>query len=123
MDDLHKRHMKRLQTNAVSDIAERLPQKTAEKKKREKLSDDVSALWNKRQKEARQKIAGQASDASPSKAESSQQPGVPLPDGWRDEHWKTLQSMAADFAGAQTTDKASSIAVLEAYEAALSVSN
>lgn len=43
----------------------------------------------------------------------------PLPEGWRDEHWKTLQSMAEEFAGVEASNKAEAVAALEAYEAGL----
>ncbi len=43
--------------------------------------------------------------------------GDQLPRDWRKEHWKTLQSMAADYAGITVANKQEALRALEIYEA------
>jgi hypothetical protein len=115
-DEIEQRrraHLKRLEANHAADFEDRFViEKTRAEKRAAEISDAISADWNAKQKARREGLAA----ASPATAPDGK---PPLPEGWRDEHWKTLQSMAADYAGVETTDKASSIAALEAYEATL----
>jgi CHASE3 domain sensor protein len=109
MDEIEQRrkeHLARLQKNHASDYKERFDKgKSLDRKRREKLSDTISADWNAKQKA---KAAAIAPDH-----------GKPLPEGWRDAHWKTLQAMAAEYAGVETKNKDESLTVLESYEAKL----
>jgi|GEM_PF-1568329 len=109
MDEIEKRrkaHLARLQKNHAADYEERFDKgKSRDQERREALSDAISADWNAKNK-ARS-------------AEKAPEAGKPLPEGWRDAHWKTLQAMAAEFAGIETKNKDESLKVLEAYEANL----
>lgn len=106
MDQKDKRrleHLQRLQKNHHDDFKERhTTEKTRRKLRQEKIANDVSADWNRKQKQA------QAAQAT--------QGGKPLPEGWRDAHWKTLQAMAFEFTGVKARDKDASVKALEAYE-------
>jgi hypothetical protein len=107
MDEKDKRrlaHLKRLEKNHGKEFPERFAtEKSRAKVKAEAITDHVSADWNKKQK---------ANQGGP-------EFGKPLPDGWRDAHWKTLQAMAAEFPGVETSNKEESLSALEAYEADL----
>ncbi|WP_417681626.1 hypothetical protein [Roseibium sp.] len=96
----HERHMDRLRKNVHADLAALMPEKTAREKKREAVRDAVSSAWNRRQK--RQGAAAAASS---------------LPEGWRNEHWKTLQKLAEDLTGQKAETKAEAVAILESCEA------
>ncbi|MDN3720118.1 hypothetical protein QW131_15275 [Roseibium salinum] len=76
---------------------------TAEaEKRREEVADALSADWNgKRQTSV---------SAVPPRA---------LPSGWRKEHWKTQQAIAADYAGVKAASKYEAVKALAAYEARL----
>ncbi|WP_289036003.1 hypothetical protein [uncultured Roseibium sp.] len=113
--ELHKAHMRRLHQNAQADLKRHLGEKTAKQKEREETSDRMSAAWNKRQLKATP-ITDEPLNDSVSKF------GDPLPENWRGEHWKTLQSWAEEFAGTKVSNKAEAVAALEIYAAELAAS-
>ncbi len=95
------RHLQKLEENHERDFEERFgTQKTRAEKKREDLANVLSADWNSKRK------GGQSSPVP-----------KPLPVGWRKEHWKTLQAMAADYAGVDAANKEDAVRALETYEA------
>ncbi|WP_346908530.1 hypothetical protein [uncultured Roseibium sp.] len=96
----HERHMERLRRNVHADLAALMPEKTAREKKREAVRDAVSSAWNRRQKRHRAAVEVNG-----------------LPEGWRSEHWKTLQKLAEDLTGQKSETKAEAMAILEAYQA------
>ncbi|MEO9528406.1 hypothetical protein [Roseibium sp.] len=101
------RHLKRLEDNHNRDFWARFGNQDLDAgDTAARLSDALSADWNRKQKSAETPGA----PAVPGRA------GRPLPPGWRTAHWKTLQTMAAEYAGQQTAGKAETIRVLEAYE-------
>lgn len=98
-----QRHLKNLEKNHVEDFNDRFAtEKSRKKVQQEKLTDEISAHWNAHQK--RNKAPAEL---------------LPLPENWRDEHWKKLQAMAEEYAGVEAKNKAESVAALEAYEARL----
>jgi len=109
MDERDKRrqaHLKRLEKNHSTDFKERFDTgQSIAQKRHERLSNTISADWNAKQKAA-----------APAKAPEQ---GKPLPEGWRNAHWKTLQAMASEYAGVETKKKEESLQVLETYEASL----
>ncbi len=110
-----KRSVQRRQERGPAEIAELLTKDETARKKREAVTNHHSALWAKRQREMRNRESESQAEAPAEQVE--QAPArKPLPEGWRNEHWKTLQSMAAEYAGVETGTKAASIAALEAYE-------
>ncbi|WP_305986120.1 hypothetical protein [Roseibium sp. MMSF_3544] len=95
------RHLQRLEENHEKDFLERNGSgKSDDALQSKDLSNVVSADWNRKRKQ---------------KALSAG--GKPLPNNWRREHWKTLQSMAADYAGVEARKKEEALSALEAYEA------
>ena len=100
------RHLKTLQANHNRDFWSRFGNQDLEPEaKVVRLSDALSADWNRKQK------ATEGAPAMP--------PPVcrrPLPKGWRIEHWKTQQAMAVDYTGVRPGTKLETIRVLEAYE-------
>ena len=103
------RHLKRLEASHNRDFWARFGnQFDPACAKTTELSDALSADWN-----AKRTVARSAADPG-----SSDRAGMPLPAGWRNEHWKTQQTMAADFAGVRATTKAEALRALEAYEQA-----
>ncbi len=97
------RHLQRLEENHHRDFEERFgTDRSHDDARREALRDAMSADWNKKH------------SATPRMSS-----GRPLPRGWRKEHWKTLQVMAADFAGAKVPNRREAVRALELYEAEL----
>ncbi|MFN3247692.1 hypothetical protein [Roseibium album] len=102
-----QRHLKNLEANHASEFEERFgTEKSRKKVQQEQISDEISAHWNAQQKGKAHSIGG----APVLK---------PLPENWRDEHWKKLQAMAEEYAGVEAKNKAESVAALDAYEARL----
>lgn len=98
------RHLQQLEDSHAKDFEERFgTEQSRDAQRREAVSNAVSASWNR--------IWRATARAA--------HPG-PLPKGWRKEHWKTLQAMAADFAGVEARNKSEAVTALEAYEAGLS---
>ncbi|MCG8493866.1 MAG: hypothetical protein MI743_19770 [Sneathiellales bacterium] len=99
------RHLQWLEENHEKDFEERFGvHETRPEQKRRELADVLSADWNRKQK-------------------APQLPTIrkPLPGGWRKEHWKTQQSMAADYTGVVAGNKKEAVHALEAYEAELTL--
>lgn len=95
------RHLQRLEEQHEADFLARCgPPKTEAEKRQEHLADALAADWNRKQRAARQPQAEK-----------------PLPKGWRKEHWKTQQAMAADYAGVKAANKYEAVQALAAYEA------
>lgn len=111
MDEKDKRraaHVKRLERNHGAEYAERFGAEVPKARQRQQqVAAAVSADWNRKHKQS-----GAPASAGP-------EYGKALPDNWRDAHWKTLQAMAADYAGVQTSNKDKSLEALEAYEVRL----
>lgn len=109
MDERDKRlaaHLKNLQKRHERDHKERFDKgKSVEKERQEKISDAISADWNKKNKAAQ---AAQAPEG-----------GKPLPDGWRDAHWKTKAALASEYAGIAAKNQSEAEAALANYEAKL----
>jgi len=94
------RHLQMLEENHARVFEERSTKdRDGGKRVTEEIADTLSADWNRKQCSARHATASK-----------------PLPGGWRSEHWKTQQAMAADYAGVQAANKAESVCALEAYE-------
>lgn len=107
IEERRRKHLARLEKTFAEDFDERFETKqTHDQKRREALSDMISADWNAKYK-AREKAEQQESDEKA------------LPADWRDAHWKTLIVMARDFAGVEAENKEEAIEALEAYEAGL----
>jgi len=103
------RHLKRLEANHNRDFWARFGRQFDQVEARTSdLSDALSADWNAKRNAKR--TAGHQ--------RASARAGMPLPAGWRNEHWKTQQAMAADFAGVRAATKAEALRALEAYEQA-----
>lgn len=97
------RHLQWLEENQERDFEDRFGvEKTRAELRREDMANVISADWNRKRKAAQSSITGK-----------------PLPDGWRKEHWKTQQSMAADYAGVEVSNKEDAVRALELYEAEL----
>ena len=146
MDAVTKRrlkHLKRLEATHADEYDERFGHEVNRAAlKKQAMSDAMSEHWNAHQKgkgeqsgpklqsaqdaKARndEVVAQQAADRQRKAASISKGPkfGEALPENWRDEHWKTLQSWAEDYAGVEVKKKAEAVAVLEAYEARLAES-
>ncbi|WP_150524026.1 hypothetical protein [Roseibium sediminis] len=105
--ELHAAHMKRLHDTAKKDLGRFQREKTAAEKEREAVSDAHSKAWNKSFNE---KLKAAAKQTEPERPD--------LPPNWRDEHWKTLQKWADDFAGVEASNKVEAIAALEEWETA-----
>ncbi len=103
MDEIIMRRLKHLQwleENHERDFEDRFgTEKSRAEQRREELADRLSADWNGKRKAA-------APEAP-----------RPLPSGWRKEHWKTQQAMAADYAGVSAASKYEAVKALSAYEA------
>lgn len=100
------RHLKTLQANHNRDFWSRFGNQDLDPdSKVVRLSDALSADWNRKRK------AAEGAPAMPLPVAPR-----PLPKGWRKEHWKTLQAMAADYTGVRPGTKFETIRVLEAYE-------
>ncbi|KZM47496.1 hypothetical protein [Labrenzia sp. OB1] len=113
VDERRKRHLKALEARHREEFdKEHGREKTRKDAKREALADAMSALWNKSRSGTERLGSAEATASDGQKG--------PLPEGWREAHWKTLQAMAAEFAGAETSNKDESIQALEAYEARVS---
>lgn len=108
MDEIIMRrlkHLQRLEDTHEQDFRDRMnAEESRSEQLQTELSNVLSADWNRK----RRKSVG-----APVRK--------PLPKGWRKEHWKTLQSMAADYAGANATNKEEAVLALEAYEAVLTL--
>jgi hypothetical protein len=101
------RHLKRLEANHNRDFWARFGDQSLEAGDTSaRLTDALSADWNRKQKG----VQKTREHAVPPRS------GRVLPAGWRKEHWKTQQAIAADYTGVQTSSKAEAIRVLEAYE-------
>lgn len=104
MDDIIMRRLKHLQTleeNHESDFQARCGDgRSSPEERRADLRDALSADWNRKRK-----------------ASASPMPPKALPNGWRKEHWKTQQAMAAHYAGVTTANKNEAVEALTAYEA------
>ena len=112
-----KRSVQRRQERGPAEIAELLAKDETQRKKREGILNHHSALWNARKRAQRQEAEPSVTpEASSQPADVPASGRAPLPEGWRDQHWKTLQAMAWDFGKVETMNKAQSVAVLEAYE-------
>ncbi|MHA7777411.1 hypothetical protein [Roseibium sp. M-1] len=100
------RHLQRLEENHARVFEERSA-KTRDGGNRasEEIADTLSADWNLKQRAERRAAAKK-----------------PLPTGWRNEHWKTQQAIATDYAGVQVANKAEAVSALEAYEETLTFS-
>ena len=97
------RHLQWLEENHVRDFQERFGRgKTLAERRNEDMANVISADWNKKRKLTPETGTNRV-----------------LPHGWRKEHWKTQQSMAADYAGVEVATKAEAIRALEVYEAEL----
>jgi len=97
------RHLQMLEENHARVFEERSAKaREGVQRATEEIADTLSADWNRKQCAARHLAAPK-----------------PLPSGWRNEHWKTQQAMAADYAGVQAANKAESVNALEAYEETL----
>ena len=108
MDEIIMRrlkHLQRLEESHESDFHERFGRaKSWADQRKENMANVISADWNKKQKAPRIPTAYR-----------------PLPEGWRKEHWKTQQAMAADYAGAEASNKEEAVRALEIYEAELTL--
>jgi hypothetical protein len=105
--DRRVRHLKRLEASHNRDFWTRFGNQFGpDGANTTELSDALSADWNS--KRTTRQTAARAGD--PEKA------GRPLPGGWRNEHWKTQQAMAADYAGVQAATKDEAVRALVAYE-------
>ncbi|QFT30980.1 hypothetical protein K1718_09630 [Roseibium porphyridii] len=108
MDEIIMRrlkHLQRLEENHARDFEDRFGTEPSRKdQQRDALNNVISADWNRKQKSA----AGGAF-------------GRPLPAGWRKEHWKTQQAMAADYAGVKADNKEEAVRALEGYEAEMTL--
>ncbi|WP_269580846.1 hypothetical protein [Roseibium sp. Sym1] len=101
------RHLKQLEANHNRDFWSRFGNQTLDADTNVlRLSDAMCADWNRKQKAE----DGGSAPAAPLTAPR------PLPRGWRKEHWKTQQVMAADYAGVRAATKADAVEALEAYE-------
>ncbi|PVB59313.1 hypothetical protein [Labrenzia sp. 011] len=106
MDELIMRrlkHLQRLEENHEQDFqARRGDRGSSPEERHAALCDALSADWNRKRK-------GAGSSAQPQA----------LPKGWRKEHWKTQQAMAAHYAGVKAANKQEAVQALTAYEARL----
>jgi len=100
------RHLKRLQADHNKDFWSRFGDQKLDDDKVVRLSDTLAANWN-RQGESRD--PGHVAAGTPEGQR-------PLPKGWRNEHWKTQQAMAFDYAGVRASTKAEAMKVLQTYE-------
>ena len=101
IEERRKAHLKKLEANHHKEFDERFgTEKSRKKAQQEAVTDEISRRWNAQQKRKK----------APEELK-------PLPENWRDEHWMTLRSMAANYAGVEAKNKAESVAALEAYEA------
>lgn len=111
MDEKDKRraaHVKQLERNHSAEFRERFGSEVPRAKLRQRqVAEAVSADWNRKHKQSGAAVSG------------GPEFGKALPENWRDAHWKTLQAMAADYAGVQTANKEESLEALEAYEAGI----
>ena len=100
------RHLKRLQEDHNRDFWARFgDQALAADDKVVRLSDAIAADWNRKKRAS-----------APAPAPAPQPAGRTLPKGWRNEHWKTQQAMAFDYAGVRAATKAEAVQALQAYE-------
>ncbi|GAB4512970.1 MAG: hypothetical protein Tsb0019_10040 [Roseibium sp.] len=105
--DRRVRHLKRLEASHNRDFWARFGnQFDPAGAQAANLSDALSADWNGKQPTRQRAV----SSGDPERA------GKPLPAGWRNEHWKTQQAMAADYAGVEAGTKAEAVSALDAYE-------
>lgn len=97
------RHLQKLEETHKADFEKRHGAEIPKADQQDgKLADVLSADWNRKRK---------AIQAPVQKRQ--------LPHGWRKEHWKTQQSIAADYAGVDARNKKEAVEALEFYEAEL----
>lgn len=102
------RHLKQLEANHNKDFWDRLCRQEPDAGPME--TDVAEARTEDR---ARTSTAADGAPAAPPPAT----PKRPLPRGWRNEHWKTQQAMAADYAGVRVKTKLEALRALEVHEA------
>jgi hypothetical protein len=99
------RHLQRLEETHERDFEDRNGEEmTRADRRRAELDNVLSADWNRKRRAAKAPL-----------------PVKPLPSGWRKEHWKTQQSIAADYTGVEARNKEEAVRALEGYEAELTL--